>query len=298
MAKNLRHLLRSIIMTCFLPGLDKHALKKVDAGMFGIIFSYSAKFATLNLIDTFCKWIKLNCIPCKKPTDITTEIVTQFLTEKVAEGCTQYTIDTYRNRFVKIGECISKMEHVDLDLHVPRVHAMTQSRDDRGAKAVMPREEYDQILAYIQSHPCGSGLAIMLENSLGARVTDVCERMTIRGDTIHLICKGRKELDRPIDDNIRAILDDSRFSTHIKNNAFELPRSKSVNNYLRALEDRLGLTRHSFHDIRRLIAQEKYDEYRHSGMERLEALRAVGVWLNHGPKREDLVLRSYVGNPW
>ena len=76
------------------------------------------------------------------------------------------------------------------------------------------------------------------------------------------------------------------------------PKDDSLNKYLRRTEDRLGLERHSFHDLRRYVAQEKYDEYRHKGADRTQALNKVGEWLNHGDNRAVMVLESYIRNAW
>lgn len=77
-----------------------------------------------------------------------------------------------------------------------------------------------------------------------------------------------------------------------------LPKDDSINKFLSRTEDKLGIERHSFHDLRRYRAQEMYDQYRKGGMTREQALSSVGMWLNHGPHREKLVLESYLNNAW
>lgn len=62
--------------------------------------------------------------------------------------------------------------------------------------------------------------------------------------------------------------------------------------------DKLGLDHHSWHSVRRRIAQDKYDAYRGSGMTRMDALSKVSLWLNHGPNRQKMVKKSYVANIW
>ena len=76
------------------------------------------------------------------------------------------------------------------------------------------------------------------------------------------------------------------------------PKDNSLNKWLNRTQDKLGLERHSWHSVRRRIAQDKYDAFRGSGMTRSEALSQVSLWLNHGPNREQTMKESYVANIW
>ena len=40
------------------------------------------------------------------------------------------------------------------------------------------------------------------------------------------------------------------------------------------------------------------DELRNSGLSRTETLSKVSIWLNHGPNREKMLLKSYIANAW
>ena len=69
---------------------------------------------------------------------------------------------------------------------------------------------------------------------------------------------------------------------------------KSINKYLNRVQDQLGLERHSNHDIRRLIAQEKYDSFRESGMSIKESANETSKWFSHGDDRFNMLERSYI----
>lgn len=97
---------------------------------------------------------------------------------------------------------------------------------------------------------------------------------------------------------IRNILESESCRKLIDGDRIRFPKDGSINKYLLRTERKLGLEEHSFHDIRRRIAQEKYDEFRTSGMSRSDSLRAVSAWLNHGPDRQKMLLESYIANPW
>lgn len=68
----------------------------------------------------------------------------------------------------------------------------------------------------------------------------------------------------------------------------------SINRYLNRVEDKLNIARHSNHDIRRLIAQEKYDSYRSQGMSIKKADSETSKWLNHNYDRTSLLEKSYI----
>ncbi|MFR5267297.1 MAG: hypothetical protein ACLTEV_18865, partial [Clostridium sp.] len=69
---------------------------------------------------------------------------------------------------------------------------------------------------------------------------------------------------------------------------------KSINKYLNRVQDQLGLKRHSNHDIRRLVAQEKYDSFREDGMSIKDAANETSKWLSHGDDRLNMLERSYI----
>jgi hypothetical protein len=298
MSESLQHALKGIVYGSFSPGMDKHA-DKADGDTFGKIYSYSSRNAMLDVVKTFTAYLKEAGVSIRQPAQLTGDMVSSFLESKRG-SCTQKTLDSYRSQLAKLGDCIAARKGLrDFDLHVGRVDAARHKAADRGAGAAISREDYDKILTYCKDHPCGSSYALLLENHLGARVTDVCKRMTVEDDRMRLVCKGGKVMYRPITPGLRDLLSDRRFDgQRSPEGGFNLPASGSVNKYLQRTEAKLGLERHSFHDIRRLLAQEHYDDLRHSGVSRSDALKDVGVWLNHGSDRETLVLTSYIANAW
>ena len=296
--RKLRNKLRFVLKKRFRPGGNKHSAKRTgDSNRF--IFSYRSYFAHLDVVNVLCKWMKQEDIHLSSPEKLTVELVVRFLKWK-ASNCTQTTVDWYRSMLAGLGNYIKAeygLKH--FDLHTPRVYAAKKTSGLRGAAAMMPREEYDRILAYCREHPSGSAYAVLLEEHLAGRATDVCERMLITGTTVRMKCKGGKLLFRPITPGLAKLLEDPRFSAwRTEKGGFSLPKSKTVNQFLRRLETRFELPYHSFHDIRRLLAQEHYDGLRRRGIERDRALALTGLWLNHGPRRQALVLKSYVKNPW
>lgn len=291
MSKNLRHVLRSKVFAAHKEGTQKHALSKDEKK--DKVFSYGQKHALLDLASAFGRWAQER--GCKTLSDLSPEVTREFLESKAASGCRQSTLDLYRSELGKIGDICG------VNLYADKVTAAVTGRDkSRGSESVISKADYDKLLAYADTHPSGSGCCILLEKEVGVRVSDMAYGLTVDRSTgmLHIRSKGGRVCDREITPAVEQIIERSEFKAMLKDGRLHAPKDASINKYLLRTERRLGLEEHSFHDLRRYAAQEKYDEYRRSGMERHEALCAVGEWLNHGSNRADLVLKSYVAHAW
>lgn len=284
--KNLRHVLRSAVMNSFRENMDKKDLKRKGEAA-GKVFSHGSKFALLDRINDFCKTLPAGM----KLEDIEKSHVLAYLDYK-AKTCTQKTVDEYRSDLKRIGLCAG------VDLSCGRVYANKKESEHRGAQAVISKEDFAQILEYCKEHPSGSATAILLEAEIGVRVSDAVYGIHLTSSELRIRAKNGKWMNRPITPEIRRIIDSETFKACLVGDKWYGPKDASVNKYLRRLQEKLGLEYHSFHDIRRRIAQDKYDELRNSGLSRTETLSKVSIWLNHGPNREKMLLKSYIANAW
>lgn len=284
--KNLRHVLRSAVMNSFRENMDKKDLKRKGEAD-GKVFSFGSKYALLDRINDFCKTLPAGM----KLEDIEQSHVLAYLDYK-AKTCTQKTVDEYRSELKRIGLCAG------VDLSCGYVVANKKESEHRGAQAVISKEDFSQILEYCKEHPSGSATAILLEAEIGVRVSDAVYGIHLTPSELHIRAKNGKWMTRPITPEIRRIIDSETFKARLVGDKWYGPKDASVNKYLRRLQEKLGLEYHSFHDIRRRIAQDKYDELRNSGLSRTETLSKVSLWLNHGPNREKMLLKSYIANAW
>ena len=140
----------------------------------------------------------------------------------------------------------------------------------------------------------------MLEKEIGVRVSDIAYGINVdmRHEMLHIRCKNGKWCDRPITPAIREIMTLKHFQDSLVGEKFRPVKDNSINKQLRRIEDKLGIEQHSFHDLRRRVAQDRYDVLRTSGLSRSECLQAVSVWLNHGKEREKMMLESYIADAW
>ena len=108
-------------------------------------------------------------------------------------------------------------------------------------------------------------------------------------------CKGGKDLTRTFSLEAKQYLEKVLEHKHdAKGNRLFSINGSSLNKYLLRTQDTLGMERHSNNDIRRLIAQEKYDGYRNAGLNPKEALSATSIWLNHVSPRDEMITKSYI----
>ena len=289
---NIRHELRNEVFAAFDDGVSKKGVKGQDEDLAQTkVFSYKQKFQLLDRINDFCKTLPSNI---RHADQLTPEHVRSYLDGKVAAGCTQNTIDEYRSELKKLGIVCG------IDLACSRVEASKARAADRGASAVISREDFSKILSYAEEHPSSSGLCLQLEALIGVRVGDLAYGLKVNSfaNRLEIMSKNGKLCYRPITPPIARILNSEPFKKLYYDGKFHSPKPNSLNKYLARTQDKLGLERHSFHDVRRRIAQDKYDELRGSGVSRPDALSAVSLWLNHGASREEMLLASYIADAW
>lgn len=291
---NLEQQMRSAVFGAFREGMDKRSAKMQGADLMEKkIYSYASRNQLLDRIHDFVGTMKddLRQEGIRKREELRPEHVEKYL-ELKATTCSQNTINEYASEMKKIGRLIG------IDLQVEPVIAIRKKSDSRGAESVMSREDLGKILEYAREHPSGSSVAIRLEALIGVRVGDLAYGIRIEEGKLRIKSKNGKWCERMITPEIRKILESESCRKLIDGDRIRFPKDGSINKYLLRTERKLGLDEHSFHDIRRRIAQDKYDEFRTSGMSRSESLRAVSAWLNHGPDRQKMLLESYISNPW
>lgn len=283
----------------FTEGLDKHADKKENREMTNKIYSYTELHNLKDFGKNLSNFFKENNIQIRNVKDIKAEHLQTFLNIK-AETCTQKTIDTYKSYINKLEEVLNstyKSCNWDFKNSVVTPVAEMKASKERGVGAVISRNDLNKILSYAEENRCKSGDAIILESVLGIRVEELVQikicNIDLDNKTILLDnCKGGKDLMREFPDSVKNIIKENMENSKTKK-LFDI-KSSTVNRYLNRVEDSLALDRHSVHDIRRLVAQEKYDYYRKEGYSKEEALEITSKWLNHIGPREQMITKSYI----
>lgn len=264
------------------------------------VFSYAEKYRLKDMAKSLQKFLKDNGRDVKYVKDIQSEDIQGYLESAKARGCTQNTIDTYANSLFKIQEAINATYGVRTnwrsEISIPvaeKAHSV-----DRGVNSVITREDYNKILDYAAKNRSESGYVVRLQDFLGVRVEEVArisrDNINLEDRTIKLVnTKGGRELTRDIpNDRVELVKEVLEHNYH-EDRLFSI-KGDSINRYLNRIEDKLGIERHSNHDIRRLIAQEKFDGYRKSGLSIKDAANKTSAWLSHGDNRNELLEKSYI----
>ena len=299
--RNINGQITYAINKCFKEGIDKRAYK-IQAGrsMGDKVFSYAEKYRLKDMSKSLQKFLRDNGRDVNYVKDIQAEDIQAYLESAKARGCTQNTIDTYANSLFKIQEAINATYGVKTnwrsEISIP-VAEKSQSVD-RWVNSVITREDYNKILDYAAKNRSESGYAVRLQDFLGVRVEEVArisrDNINLEERTIKFVnTKGGRELTRDIpNDRVELVKEVLEHNYH-EDRLFSI-KGDSVNRYLNRIEDKLGIERHSNHDIRRLIAQEKYDSYRENGLSIKEAANKTSEWLSHGDNRIELLEKSYI----
>lgn len=288
------------INKCFFENVDKHSYKEENGRtMSHKIFSYEEKFRIKDVAKNFTNFLKHENINVKQIKDVKPEYVQKFLNSKI--NCTQNTVNSYASSLFKI-QCIVNKVYTTCNVNwrdtiaipiVEKHHA-----GDRGVDSAISRSDYNKILAYAKENPSQSAYALRLQNSLGIRVEELARIKIENIDFNQKILtldntKGGKVLTRHLDEKTMNLIKEIVDKHYSKSRLFSIEGS-SINKYLNRIEDKLSIKRHSNHDIRRLIGQEKFDSYRKSGMTQKEAINEVSKWLSHGDNRKNMLEKSYI----
>ena len=299
--KNLYGQMTYAINKNFTERVDKRAFKEANGkGMGSKIFSYGEKYRLKQLAKSFQIYAKENNLNVKLVKEIKAEYIQGFLEGAKERRCTQNTINSYANSLFKIQNTLNSTYNLNLkwreEIAIPQVEKKSSST--RGVDSVISREDYNKILNYAEENMSQSGLALQMQNWLGVRVEEIArikkEFINLKEGTITFKnTKGGKKLIRDISANkidfVKSIIEHNFHNERL----FSI-EGKSINKYLNRVQDQLGLERHSNHDIRRLIAQEKYDSFREKGMSIKEAANETGKWLSHGDDRLNMLEKSYI----
>ena len=283
----------------FKEGRDKHAEKKADPELTEKIYSYSSMNNLKDFSKNLSNFFKENNPDIKRIGDIKESNLQDFLNAKKEEGCSQNTLNMYRSNINKLEQIVNKtFNSVRWDVKDLETPISPKKIDpSRGAQNPISREDYNKILDYFKENKSASGDAILAQNGLGLRVEELAQIKVKnvdleKGELKFSNTKGGKELTKNIN-NIKDVLMRNMDGKNPEDKIFNI-KSGSINKQLNRVEDKLGLTRHSTHDIRRLLAQEKYDSCREQGMSKQESLAVTSKFLNHITPRERMLTKSYI----
>lgn len=302
MSRNLNYQFKNAIDESFNGGgVDKHSAKHTGNSM-GNVYSYAERSNLLELSHQIGDYVKVN-YGVRMVKDIQSSHVQNFLNSK-AETCNANTLSQYASRINKLESIVNNVYHVNTEWNKDLIVPPSLISNDKTRDVAMTRADYNSIMQYAQSSNSQAKIAIELAGRFGMRVAETCklEPRDINFNEMKLHIhesKGGRSRDIPI------TAGDVQFLKSIIGN--KTPEQKivnikedSVNRFLSRIEEKLGIEKYKtartgIHSIRKMTAQEKYDQFREHGFSKKESMSKVSEYLGHGKDRIDIV-KAYISN--
>ena len=309
MSNSLKHQFKEAIEHCFIPGADKHAIKRdkdqKNKNMHRI-YSYAERETLIDIAMCFVNFLREEFPDVRYVKQIKPRHCTAFLQSK-PNNCTQATIVQYSRKLNKLSKIVNHHYyiHTNYKADIPKSNRGNEIRN-----VVMTREDLKIILN--RGKDCTGKNALLLTAETGLRVTSLVklkvtdvdfENKTLfiyqdkgkRSRTIPLneaafnhlkeFCKGKEKWNY-----IFSAKDNNK--KHIKND--------SVNKFLRTNALKCGITKYNdaktgVHSIRKMVALELYYQKRAEGQNYIQAATYAIKYIGHSSYRKDLVKRYLPG---
>ena len=299
---SLKHQFLSSIDGSFQEGRDKHSDKQNGGQGDYKVYSYSSLHNLKDFATNLTGYLKEE-YNIKNIKDIKDEMVQGFLNNKAAT-CTQHSLNIYKANICKLQEIVNhNFNSCNVDWKnsiVSPASLVGEKTKDRGVNSVMSIDDFKKIIQYAENSGSTSKAyyAVLIEGALGIRVEELAQmkvyNVGLDKNTITLDnTKGGKILERELSPRVKNIFEELIRGKSANDKVLDI-KSGSINKWLNRVEDKLGLDRHSTHDIRRMVAQEKYDQFRREGCTPKEAVDKTSRWLNHNKDRGKLLKESYI----
>jgi len=280
---------------------DKHSGKHLDT-----VYSYAERSNLVELSSQVGKYIKENYPTIKMVLDIKEGMIQSFLNTK-ANTCTKETLGQYASRINKLEHVVNNTYKGKASWYSDLIVPTSNVSEEKCRNISMSEKDYKAILgrAYSMDSKSKAVTAIELAGRFAMRVSEACKLQPrdINFDKLELHIhesKGGRSRD------IKITLEDVEYLKKIiKGKAIDKSivaiKEDSVNKYLSRAEEALNIRvryRNAYtgvHSIRKMVAQQRYDEYRSKGLSKKESLDLVAEYLGHGKNRAE-TMKQYILN--
>ena len=298
MGRNFQYqFLNAIYKTFDGGGHDKHA-DKHNGKHLDTVYSYAERSNLIELSAQIGKFIKENYPDTKRVLDIKKDMIQSFINSK-ADTCNKETLGQYVSRIHKLEHVVNEIYKGSASWYNDLITPISNISNEKTRNIAMTREDYNAILerAYNMNSKSKAIIAIEFSGRFAMRVSETCKLQPRDIDfnkmELH-IHKSKGKRSR----KMKIKLDDIEYLEQIIKDK-EMDKSivdikeDSVNKYLARAEEDLGIREKyknadtGIHCIRKMVAQERYDENRNNGFTQKESLNMVSEYLGHGMNRDD-----------
>lgn len=280
---------------------DKHNGKYLDT-----VYSFGERSNLVELSAQVGKFIKEKYPDVRKILDIKQDVIQEFINSKV-DTCNKETLGQYVSRIHKLESIVNNTYKGNVIWYKDLITPASNLSNDKTRDIAMTKEDYNSILnrSYTMESKSNAVIAIELAGRFGMRVTETCKfqprDMNLNNMKIHIHeSKGGRSRDINIKPGDVGYLKKITEGKQLDKNIIGI-KEDSVNKYLARAEEAIGIRERyknadtGIHCIRKMVAQERYDEYRKNGLTKKESMDKVSEYLGHGANRQE-TMEQYVLN--
>lgn len=302
--KNLKKQMLDCIERNFKGGMDKHSDKRNGGGGSHKVYSQSDRKALVDTSAMFANWMNKNHPEVRYVKDIKTEHVQSFINSK-SKDWNNNTLKTHISRFNKLDRIFDRSFK---DYHKQLAGGLVTPagvNETKCRSVAMTRNDFNKITDKANAGRSHVKTALEVCGRVGLRVSEVAK---LKGSDYNpktgvlsiIDSKGKKDRDIVVKEEHRAYFEGLK-ATFGEGRVCPVQHeslSQALNRCMKSLDLEQDYTGHKtgFHAIRKMIAQEMYDENVQNGLSGMDAFNPVSVFLGHGENRHDL-FKSYIVNP-
>jgi integrase len=300
MSRNIGYQFQNAIDSNFREGIDKHSLKS-SGETFGHVFSYGEKRSLLQIGYEMKNYTKGSFPNIKMVRDIKPEHWNSFL-QKKSETCGQVTLRNYASRIGKLEDLVNKRYGTNVDWRSDIDIPLSGKAADAQRVQSMDPKDFQKIMSVCQNSTSRAAPAVQLAGVTGARVNELAVLkpgdINVQKCEIALHGKGGRDRVVSVDPKYLGLLQEIKQNSFSEKSCFGL-KQDSITKFLNRTMVKIGIKKKypetSIHAIRKMVAQEKWDQLREQGCSKKETMQKISQFLGHGRNRTD-IMRVYVGN--
>jgi integrase len=299
---NLAFQMNTAINHAFCPGYDKHAGKHNGESM-SKVCSFNEKRSLQQVVYQFKDFAKQYYPQLRLVKNIKSEHWQSFLNEK-AKTCSYATLKNYISRISKLGILCGHRFRFNANwsgnLLAPA--SMKTPRNEKLRTQMMDKLDLEKVMEYGYRNCTSKAIAaIDLAYRFGLRAYEASHLRVKDVDLnkMRLCVTGKGGRIRYLQICAKDIDLLKSLCTKTQNEKLIGIKANSINQQLNRILKKLGLKKKypvsSIHAIRKLKAQEIWDEKRNQGWNKKETMNYVASYLGHGKGRYDII-NIYVHN--
>lgn len=301
---NLKRQMFNCIEKSFKQGRDKHSDKQ-NGTTGDKTYANATRDALIDTSAMFATWMGKNHPEVRYIKDIKDSHVQGFINSK-AKDWNNTTLKAHMSRFNKLDRIFDRNIKDYSKQLVGKLVTPVAKNETKFRSVAMTRNDFNKITSKASGGRSCVKTALEVAGRTGLRVREIAKLKGSDYDSNKGILrvvesKGNrsreipiKDADKPFFESLKATYGDGRVCP-VQHESL----SQALNRCMKSIDDleqdyRSHLT--GFHSIRKMVAQEMYDDLKDQGYSQADAWNQTSHFLGHGDGRSDL-FKAYIVNP-